>query len=86
MKDAICNDNPHILLQLKVAVANLIICIPQNEFSFAFENKTRVYMRVYRHVGLISDICYHLSKYEKCICNDVRGVSMKNVFVLMYRE
>jgi hypothetical protein len=72
IKGAIYKDNPHTLLELKEAIAYFIKNIPPIELSRVFANKIRRVDACIKTHGAISNICFNLSKYEKCICTNLQ--------------
>jgi hypothetical protein len=72
---AVYKDNPHTLLGMKEATANFIWKIPPVELLHVFENKLTYVDACLQACGVISNVCGNLSKYEKCICINVLGLS-----------
>jgi hypothetical protein len=77
MKASVYKDSLHNIPELKEAVANFVRNIPPIALSHVFANKVRCVDTacVYSQVGAISNIGCKLSKYDKCICIIVHGLS-----------
>jgi hypothetical protein len=62
MKDAVCRENPHILLELKEAIENFIRNIPANELSHVFANRIKC---ICINVQGLSEYIHHLQQVHR---------------------
>jgi hypothetical protein len=74
MKGAANKDNPHTPLELKESFADFIWKIPPVELSCLCKQDKTCRCASTSTWGPIANICFNLSKYEKCISIHLHGL------------